>query len=115
MSLLYSDVREQPTQHSAFRYYSPGEYPDHGVGPGLCVDLGPVEDVGAVGHEDAAEEGVEEEELPDDVDEVEDVAEKVLEGVEVVHVEGLPHVLDQHLALVLPLVHVQGATCKVDI
>ena len=50
------------------------------------------------------------EELPDDVDKVEDVADEVLEGVEVVHVEGLAHVLDQRLALVLPLVGVQGAS-----
>ena len=90
----------------------PGENLDHGIVPVLGVGLGPVEHVGAVGHEDAAEEGVEEVHLANDVDEVEDVADEVFEGVEVVQVERLADVLDQDGALVLPLVQAQSATYK---
>ena len=47
--------------------------------------------------------------LSDDVDEVEDVADEVLQGVEVVHVESLLDVLHQDLALLLALLQVQSA------
>ena len=69
---------------------------DHGVVPLLLV-LAPVEHVGAEGHEHAAEEGVEQVHLPDHVDEVQEVAHKVLEGVEVVKVESLADVADENL------------------
>ena len=39
--------------------FSPRKNFDHGVRPGLRFDLRKVEDVRAVSHEDAAEEGVE--------------------------------------------------------
>ena len=47
--------------------------------------------------------------LSDDVDEVEDVADEVLQGVEVVHVESLLDILHQDLALLLALLQVQSA------
>jgi hypothetical protein len=54
---------------------------------------------------------VDEVHLPDDVDEVEYVADEVLDGVKVVHVKRLLHVFHQDLALLLALLQVQGATC----
>ena len=66
-----------------------------------------------VGHEDSAEKPVDEEHLADDVDEVECVAKEVLEGVQVVAVEGVDGVLDQEVALLLPVLQVEGAAPQV--
>ena len=57
----------------------------------------------------SANSPIDEVHLSDDVDEVEDVADEVLQGVEVVHVESLLDVLHQDLALLLALLQVQSA------
>ena len=51
--------------------------------------------------------------MSDDVDQVESVAEEVLEEVHVVGVEGVDSILDQKGALLLAILKVQGATSKV--
>ena len=51
--------------------------------------------------------------MSDDVDQVESVAEEVLEEVHVVGVEGVDSILDQKGALLLPILKVQGAPSKV--
>lgn len=84
--------------------HPPREDLHHWVIPPLGLIFAPIEHVAAVCQEDAAEEGVDGVHLSDDVDEVENVADKVLERVEVPQVESLPHVLDQLLALVLSVV-----------
>ncbi len=90
-------------------YWLPGEDFNHGVVPSLRLVLVPIKHVGAVSQEDSAQKGVDGVHLHDDVEEVEDVAHEVLEGVEVPQVERLPHVLDQLLALLLAVVQRQGA------
>ena len=51
--------------------------------------------------------------MSDDVDQVESVAEEVLEEVHVVGVEGVDSILDQKGALLLAILKVQGAPSKV--
>lgn len=56
----------------------PAAHLDHGIRPLLIFHVGKLDDVGAVGEEHAAEEGVDEVHLPDDVGKVEEVAEEIL-------------------------------------
>ena len=51
--------------------------------------------------------------MSDDVDQVESVAEEVLEEVHVVGVEGVDSILDQKGALLLAILKVQGAPSKI--
>ena len=57
----------------------PGEDLHHGVGPVLVVHVHEAENLGTIGHEDTAQELVDEEELADAVDEVERVTKEIPE------------------------------------
>ena len=59
-----------------------GEDDVHRVGPVLVVHLGVVEHVEAVGGELTAHEGVDDVDLPDDVDKVEHLTGEVRQGVD---------------------------------
>ena len=77
-----------------------GEHSGHGIGPVLGFHFRVGQDISAVAHELSAEEEVGEVDLPDDVDEVEDLAEEELEGVEGVSSPVKPPVLDDVVDLV---------------
>ena len=57
----------------------PGEDLHHGVSPVLIVHVHKAQDFSAIGHEDTAQELVDEEKLADTVDEVEGVTEEIPE------------------------------------
>ncbi len=95
-------------------YWLPGEDFNHGVVSSLWLVLVPIKHIGAVSQEYSSEKGVDGVHLDNDIEEVEDVAHEVLEGVEVPQVESLTHVLDQLLALLLAVVQRKSAAYVVQ-
>jgi len=73
------------------------EGPGHGVYPILSLHIGHRKQGSAILREGPPQEGVHQVHLPHDVDEVEELAEEELGGVDVVLVEVTHHVADYHL------------------
>jgi len=77
-----------------------GKHHHHGIGSCVILFVDEIENFSTVGHEDTAEEEVDEVHLTDHIDEVEHVADKVLDGVHVVHAPSLPQILHQFVAVI---------------
>ena len=75
-------VHLEPTKSSSSS--SLWEYVLHGVAPLLRVEVGLLDDLQSVGGEHPPEEEVDEEDLPDDVDQVQDLAEDEAQEVDAV-------------------------------
>jgi len=77
-----------------------GKYHHHGISSIVILFIDEVENVSTISHEDTAEEEIDEVHLPDDIDEVENVANEVLDGVHVVHAFSFIKILHQFVAAI---------------
>lgn len=86
-----------------------GENRHHRISSFRVLLIDEVENISAIGHEDTAEEEVEEVHLSNNIDEVENIADEVLDSIHVVHSSGLPQVFHKFVTVVP-----ESVICHVD-
>ena len=90
-----------------------GKHPGHWVSSLFLLQLRHEDDVTAIRGELSPQEVVHEEQLPDDVEKVEKLAEEESEGVEAMAVSILNKVVHQHFLSVLLLIRVNDGHVQV--
>lgn len=122
IDLLVDDVESQDTHGVVFLDcaggsifvegtlgYS-GENRHHRICSFRVLLIDEVENICAIGHEDTAEEEIEEVHLSNNIDEVKNITDEVLDSIHVVHSSGLPQVFHKFVAVVPECIigHVDG-------